>query len=311
MRYFRKVALLFLFTTAACAQVTRSISLNFDGMMRSYLLHLPKSYEGSKPFPLILDFHGYTNSAAGQRELSGFRFIADADSFLIAWPQGDSNSWNAGGSCCGRALRTNLDDVGFAKAVVKSIRESYAVDGGRVYAMGHSNGGAMVQRLAAEASDVFAAVVGFSGMLLVPAKPQRAIPILNFHGYEDSEVVYLGNTRFPSAPMALKIWAEADSCEGDPDTTILSEPDNQCVIYPQCQDSVSVGLCSIHADHMIYNNTPRLDLKITAWNFLSRFNLKNPPEVTAVGSQRMVRKRAGIKMRTPISSQRYLGRSPE
>ncbi len=311
MRQFQQFALLFLLGgNMVFAQVTKSILLNFDGMMRSYLLRLPKAYDSIKPLPLIVDLHGYTNPAAGQSQLSGFKWRVDIDTFLVAWPQGDSNSWNAGIGCCGRAERENRDDVGFIKAVVKHIREAYVIDGHRVYATGHSNGGAMAQRLAAEAGDVFAAVAGFSGMLLVPAKPARPIPILNFHGYEDSVVPYAGKSIYPGADSTLRIWAKVNHCEGEPDTVVLSAP-SQCLTYSHCQDSVSTGLCSVGGDHMIYNNTPRIDLSILAWKFFSQFTLKNPPEVTATQPSPSRRKKPVVKTRTPTSLQRYLGRTPE
>ena len=46
----------------------------------------------------------------GQANVSGFRAKSDQEGFVVAWPQGVSNSWNGYG-CCGTADSQNIDDV--------------------------------------------------------------------------------------------------------------------------------------------------------------------------------------------------------
>lgn len=44
-------------------------SINSDGVVRHYLLHVPADYEAGTPIPLIFNFHGYgSNSRAGEPE---------------------------------------------------------------------------------------------------------------------------------------------------------------------------------------------------------------------------------------------------
>ena len=59
------------------------------GLTRSYILHVPPSYNGSNPVPLVLDFHGLSSNAAQQAGISGFRALSDAGGFVVVWPQGD------------------------------------------------------------------------------------------------------------------------------------------------------------------------------------------------------------------------------
>ena len=54
--------------------------------------------------------------------------------------------------CCGEALDTNSDDVGFLAGVVAYAVWERAVDATRVYATGTSNGGCMARRLAVRAT---------------------------------------------------------------------------------------------------------------------------------------------------------------
>jgi polyhydroxybutyrate depolymerase len=37
--------------------------LTVGGLKRSYLVHVPRSYDGSKPYPVVLAFHGGGSNA--------------------------------------------------------------------------------------------------------------------------------------------------------------------------------------------------------------------------------------------------------
>src|SRR5215510_8368780 len=111
------LCLVVLVTTAASAAFTPGENvrqLQFGGFDRSYRLHAPPAYDGSATVPLVLDIHGWMSNAEQQEALSGMRNVADANGFLVAYPQGIRNEWNAG-TCCGNA---GIDEVGFLRAVV-------------------------------------------------------------------------------------------------------------------------------------------------------------------------------------------------
>lgn len=40
-------------------------SLEVGKRTRTYIVHVPKSYEGSKPYPVVLSFHGGGSNAEG------------------------------------------------------------------------------------------------------------------------------------------------------------------------------------------------------------------------------------------------------
>ena len=96
---------------------TTHIDLEFDGITRSYEIHLPPSYDGTTPTPLVLNFHGFTSSGLGQQASSNMDVTADAGGFTVAYPNGLDQSWNAG-LCCGRSATLDVDDVGFTRAVI-------------------------------------------------------------------------------------------------------------------------------------------------------------------------------------------------
>jgi polyhydroxybutyrate depolymerase len=287
-------ALLLVTAPAAAALAPGDVErrLTVGGLERRYLLHVPPRYDGRVPVPLVLDLHGFTSNAIQQRGLSGMLAVADREGFLLAHPDGVNNAWNAG-ICCGNR---GVDDVAFLRAVVAAIRAEGNVDARRVYATGLSNGGAMSQRLACDAADVFAAAAPLAFPLpfapLSSCRPARAIPVLTFMGLTDELVAYEGGP-FPSAPDTIAYWREVDGCRGTaPDETVVAGA-SRCETWTRCAGDVAAGLCSITArsfgntsfdGHVLYLNDD-LVLADVAWAFLSRFRL--PETLTTV--------RAGVR----------------
>ena len=57
-------------------------TLTVGGRERTYLVHVPKSYDGSKPFPVVLAFHGggsLASSTDGMCQLPCLAFWACDD----------------------------------------------------------------------------------------------------------------------------------------------------------------------------------------------------------------------------------------
>lgn len=153
-------SLVWLIATAAANSAVAALlagnhprTLPFGGLTRTYQVHVPASYDGSVVVPLVMDFHGFTSNGGQQAALSGMVQLSDREGFIVAHPDGVNNAWNVG-LCCGNA---GIDDVGFIRAVVAAIGAEANVDPQRIYATGLSNGGAISQRLACEAADLFAA----------------------------------------------------------------------------------------------------------------------------------------------------------
>jgi polyhydroxybutyrate depolymerase len=247
-------------------------SMMFDAQLRVYDVYVPASYDGSMAVPLVVDMHGFTSNKNQQRIISGFQGRAAAEGFLVAYPQGLFNSWNAG-DCCGQAAMQDIDDVGFLRAMVAAIAAEGNVDPRRVYATGLSNGGAMTQRLACDAADLFAAAAPMAFPIVSGCAPSRPIAVLMFMGLTDALVNYA------SAAPSFQFWRTFDGCVGGaPDETVVTG-DSFCETYTQCSDGVEAGLCSILSNsgapfpgHVLYINLD-LNLSEVAWDFLSRFQL--------------------------------------
>jgi polyhydroxybutyrate depolymerase len=260
--------------------------MEFEGILRLYQLHVPASYDGSADVPLVVDIHGLGSNAAQQQILSGMAALSEQEGFIVVYPNGVEQRWNAG-ICCGGTL----DDVGFIRAVVAAIEAEATIDRRRIYVTGLSNGGAMSHRLACDAADLFAAAAPMAFPVpfrpLSHCQPVRSIPVLTVMGLTDALVSYEGGL-FPSAAQTFAYWHDINGCGAATPDVLVESGQSRCETYSACQNGVQVGLCSVVArafpnlptisGHILYLNDD-FNLAQVAWGFLSQFQL--PPSVPA------------------------------
>ena len=243
-------------------------TIQIGSASRSYILHVPTGYTGTKPVPLVLDFHALGGSGSQEQSSSGYQAIADKQGFIILFPNGIDNAWNIG-PCCTNS--PDVDDLGFAKGMVAAMEAEACIDTKRVYATGFSMGGGMCQYLACNAADMFAAVAPSSFDLLVPDEepcaPSRPISVLAYRGTADTTVPYAGglgpNGRitFLGAQGSFQRWASLDGCATQTTT------DGDCTYLSTCTAGVEVGLCVKQGG----GHAPG-DANV-GWAFLSKFTL--------------------------------------
>jgi polyhydroxybutyrate depolymerase len=216
-------------------------------MNRSFLIYAPSSYNGS-PVPLVFDFHGLSGTSSQQRSLSRWDQLANTEGFLVIYPQGVGNSWNAGG-CCGDSMSQMVDDVAFVRAIVTSLGS--CIDTKRVYASGCSNGGGMSFRVGCEAADVVAGVapVDFDcvyGTRCASCKPTRPLTIVQFRSPNDTLVDYDGNGAFSGAVNNFNTMGQINMCTG----TAMDLPTNMnCDTFPMCGGGTQTILCTSSGSH--------------------------------------------------------------
>jgi polyhydroxybutyrate depolymerase len=267
---------------------------------RKVLVHVPPGYDPARPAPLVLAFHGGGGSAGFMADDSryGLQRQADQNGFIVAFPNGASRlpggrlaTWNAG-ACCAYARDGNSDDVGYARAVVGAIGARYAVDAGRVFATGMSNGGMLVHRLACDAADVFRAVASVAGPdATTQCNPARPVSVLHIHARDDDHVLFDGGAGpgafrdrhsvmdFVSVPQTIAGWVRRDQCRGAPQR-VLQVPGAYCDAYQSCADGAQVQLCVTDTGGHSWPGADRvragkeaastaLDASATIWRFFA------------------------------------------
>lgn len=211
-------------------------TIEVDGRTRTFTVHVPPSYDGSRPVPVVLAFHGGGANAASMIRFSGLSQKADEAGFLAVYPSGTGRlprilTWNAG-NCCGYAMRNKVDDVAFVRALLDDLGQVARVDAKRVYATGMSNGAIMAYQLASELSDRIAAIAPVAGpMGTETCHPTQPVSVMHFHGTGDQHAPFDGGrgersvsgADFFSVEHSIKAWVRADGCPEEPATT--EEPD--------------------------------------------------------------------------------------
>lgn len=203
-------------------------NLEFNGMKRTYAVHVPPQHDPQKPAPVVLIYHGAMTNRDMMAAFTGLNKKSDEAGFLAVYPNGSGNGnllfvWNAAGFR-DTALNEKYDDVAFTSRVLDDLGAIARVDAKRVFATGLSNGGMMCYRLAAELSDRIAAIAPVAGTMAIDdAKPKRPVSVLHFHGTEDKLVPQSGaNERarlvfpFKSVDETMRIWAKIDGCPEAP-----------------------------------------------------------------------------------------------
>lgn len=250
------------------------ISSEFDGPFeieigseegrKSAKLYVPKHYTADRKWPVITLLHGYGSDGAKQSFYYRLKSFVSERGFFLIVPEGIKEEgsgkqfWNATDACCD-FKKTNVDDVSYLTGLVHDTKRTYNIDLGRVYAIGHSNGGFMAHRLACEAADLYASIVSFAGAGYKNADlcdPSEPISVLQIHGTDDNKVKFDGDEKlnFPSALESVNQWVTRNNCAthqpntGKKDLNIaafIAGDDTSVESWSSCDANTTVALWTV------------------------------------------------------------------
>jgi polyhydroxybutyrate depolymerase len=257
------------------ASASTTLTLTIGGHSRTVIVHVPKGYSGRTAVALVLNLPGSGTTAADQELFTGMDATADADGFIVAYPQaliaeGNGFDWNVPGEPLigGRAVPAGApDDVAFLTQLVGVLEGHYCIAPTRVYATGFSGGARMASQLACDSSGVFAAVAPVSGLRRpTPCPTTRAVPVLSFHGIADPVDPYNGHGQkywTYSVPAAAADWASQDGCSSKPAS---SKPDKGVTLtaYSGCRGGATVELYGISGEGHEWPDGPALPPDLTS-----------------------------------------------
>ncbi len=257
-------------------------TLVHQGQPRTYVLHTPKSYRSDRPLSIVMAFHGYGSQGKDLAASSGLNDLADQQGFLVVYPDGLDRRWNLT-----RSLFSQVDDVGFVSALIDRLTQIRAVDSRRIYAMGVSNGGFLVQRLACEPSSRIAAfasvVAALPESLQTSCKSSRPVSMLMMNGTADRKVPWQGGRMLYgsllSVPASIEFWQQRNQCSTK--SRIKRAVNDRVDIdrYPNCQAGSEVELVTLKgAGHLFPRGGSGSNSLINGseeiWTFFQRHPLK-------------------------------------
>ncbi|WP_170315606.1 alpha/beta hydrolase family esterase [Nakamurella deserti] len=191
---------------------------------RSAIVHHPP---GAGPdAPLVVVLHPAATPASAMQAGFGWDRVADREGFVVAYPNGlldlFQDTWN-GGACCPPASQLGTDDVGFLEALVDGLRRYDGV-GGRVYAVGFSNGAVMAYAWACLRPGRLAGIGVVAGAVMTGCADPAPTDVVAVHGTADPSIPATGGpgpdgVAFPSVQSSLAPFRKASRCPEAADVT--------------------------------------------------------------------------------------------
>ena len=219
----------------------RPESMIWDGIQRTYILHLPAVHGSNHTIPLVIVLHGHGGTASGMVRMTNGEFdaLSDKNEFLVVYPDGLNKSWNDGreDSVIGKK---GTDDTGFLSALIDSMIRNEHADPTRIYVTGMSNGAMMCYRLAAQITGRLTAIAPVAGSIPETVynnfSPTRPLSLLAINGTMDKLVPWNGgDVRGPFGmrkfgtilpiERTVEFWMKIDKCSPTPEQIQIPDRD--------------------------------------------------------------------------------------
>ncbi len=222
---------------------TATVTSDGGAVGGSYVLSVPRTYQSTRPAPLVLLFYGFGSDPAQFSTLTGLPARGAADGYLVAVPhtQPGETEWQFSG---------HGTDAAFVAGVVGSLERRYCVDRRAVFAVGFSAGAAFTIAYACTHENQIAGIATVAVEFQLGCT--RPLAILAFHGTADPLVPYADGAVGLSLP-GLKVrgtelnmadWARLDHCRTPgPPTRIGSQVVRQQ--WRGCAPGTAVVLYSV------------------------------------------------------------------
>jgi len=219
-----------------------------SGETRKYLLYVPKTYDRSKPTPLVISLHPAASRPAAEMEISRWNVLADEHGFIVVYPAGTEvpRVWPMGRRSLGL-------DIRFISDLIDKLEAEYSINPNRIYADGMSNGGGMAFALSCRLSDRIAAVGAVAAAQTLEwdrCGDSRPVATVAFHGTADRFAPYQGGSS-PISPdlfPSIRDWAgraaRRNQCKGDPSDTRITASVRR-LAYTNCAENADVILYTV------------------------------------------------------------------
>lgn len=230
-----------------------------SGQKREYMLYVPRSYDRTKPTPLVISLHPAATWPATQMEISQWNKVAEEHGFIVVYPSGTTMIGGGGGTgvlpkVWRMGPKSLLADVRFISELIDRLEAAYNIDPARIYVNGFSNGGGMAFALSCALSHRIAAVGTASAAQALPwswCRDPRPVPLINFHGTADLVPYNGGPSPDPFNPLTFPAvrdwaanWARRNRCGPNPVESAVAA-DVTRLEYTNCADDAAVVLYTI------------------------------------------------------------------
>ncbi|MET0425510.1 MAG: PHB depolymerase family esterase [Actinoplanes sp.] len=276
-----------------------TLTVPFQNQQYPVTVYVPAGARTTERLLAVVNLHGTQSSGRNQLAYSNMKPAADADRYLVLAPSGaipaaTGFAWNVPG--VGSPPAGARDDVAFLDQVIAAAVTALCADPARVYGTGYSGGGRMLSAFACHRPYRLAAIAPVAGLRAGrpdpldgsrpdagSCTPARAVPVITFHGRQDTTNPFLGGGSeywgYP-VPAAQRRWAEINGCTGGPRTTAVSAHVSRTA-YSQCRGGADVVLHEIADGGHTWPGTPidngngtvtrEISANSLMWQFFTRY----------------------------------------
>ena len=191
------------------------------GEIMPYHLYVPTSYNGSKPFPLIVALHGLGGTEDGMlRPNYAMVDPAEKRGYIVVAPLGYRIDGFYGSPLGTDKHRAQLSEADVMNVLAR-VRKDYKIDPDRTYLMGHSMGAIGTWAIGAKHPEIWAALGPISGV----ADPRtveamRNLPEVVVHGDADTTVPVSGSRNMVEAMKRLGVDVKYIEVPGGSHTSV-------------------------------------------------------------------------------------------
>jgi predicted esterase len=190
-----------------------------------YRILVPETYDGTKPYPLVVGLHGMGGTDDSLFEMNGgiLPQATETRGFILVSPMGYRRNGAYGstrveGATASPTRRelTRLSQLDVMN-VLELVRGEYEIDEDRIYLMGGSMGGGGTWRIASRYPQIWAAIAPIcAGITLdeVDLEGMRHIPVVVSHGDADATVPVERSRTMVAAMEKLGMTYEYHEIEG-------------------------------------------------------------------------------------------------
>ena len=218
--------------------------------LRTFHVWGPASYDDTRPYPVVLAFHGWYSKGRELAKWFKMQDHVDGAAFTV-YPDSDGPKWDFAGA----------QDLDFTAEVLEMLANSWCIDRSRVLAFGFSYGGRFVNHLGCKRPDLVTAISSGGGAWDAEAGCVGPLPVLVTHRTRDQTMVIAGGK------AAGARWATIDGCSTETEETDAA---HGCVGYRGCT-SGSVTFCEdTHHDpswSRAWNHTVREEYRDLTWRW--------------------------------------------
>jgi poly(3-hydroxybutyrate) depolymerase len=225
-------------------------SVQSGGEQRTYVLRVPTDYDDTRPYRLMLGFHGANGRGADVApSYFGLWSLSEGSTIFVA-PDGVSGLWRAG------------PDTTMVTDLLQQLKDDLCIDTSQIGIEGFSQGGAMVWTLACAMPGIFRYAIVHSGGGLAMPRTCEPIPFFSALGDDGS-----------GQDMSSDFFAMTNGCTVE-NLPLAPAGGHACTNYEGCNAGFPTRWCDYDGGHTAAHTDSGQGTSWVpqeVWNFIEQF----------------------------------------